>query len=103
MSGLRRYTPDEAGAAASDEKLLVARIKRLVTHPGYDRAQVTSDALKRYLPTADPSAGPWVEAGILQRLQATQPNASTRRYLFAALDLELAAARSSVTDGRARR
>lgn len=92
MAVHRRYTPVVAYGGRDDLLTLFLRIRRLLRHPGYDRDEVVSPTLRRFLPAAGPRGAAWVEDGIRKRLDAAALDGPTVAYLIAAAEDELAAA-----------
>ena len=75
---------------------LVLQIKQLVWHRGYDRAQITSACLKRYLPSAREHN--WQGESLLRHHHATaQIHPRTFAYLIENVRIELQMAHERLT------
>lgn len=74
------------GQTAGIEELIL-RIRQLVRHRGYDRAKITSECLKRYLPSENDRN--WQGESVLRMHQATaQIDRGTLAYLVENVQIE---------------
>ena len=78
---------------ANDTQLLIARLKKLVNHPGYIRDAVVSELLKRYLPWSS-LKGQAANDQIDSRIGSAGLDAATVRGLLIFVEQELDIARA---------